>query len=261
MLGPTGHLWTGRRRKMAPWAGATILDMAEEKKGAASSRPRRRLLDDPKAPLVPAELEKWESRGGLLGGPIAIAVILFFLFDTHPALHEWVPSPTKGHPHRIVLESLVLEFWLCAFLAVAMLVSTFFNKRQILAVATIMEGLFLFSFGVEFAFPFVVFGIWLMLRASRRTRQLAQRGEGRLVRPSGRAKDSDKEPVGPAASKRYTPPKKRAKPTGLPEQSVGIGRGGMIRGDLPKRVEGSDEPEGVMRIFAGRKKEPGTEES
>jgi hypothetical protein len=225
---------------------------------ATGHRPLRRrgLIDDPDAPLVPAELERWERRGGVVGSPLAIAVLIFFLEVSGLHVSERVAVPHHPHHFRTQVVSLVPEFWIGVALAFGMLVAVRLGKRQLLALFTVFEGLVLASFGIEFAAPFVVFGIWLMLRASRRTRQLAARGE--LPRQKQRAKEADSGGDGrpssanKTASKRYTPPKhKRRSPSSQPS-SVRVGRGGRISGELPRRSSAPEEKPRLMRLFEPR---------
>ncbi len=233
--------------------------MSKQPSRGGARPPRRRLFDNPDAPPIPADLEKWEARGGLLGGLLGVAILIYFLeaIGLHLIVRVAVPNH-KGH-FKLQHLNLVPEFWIGVALAIGMIFAVYLNKRQLLAIVTIFEGLMLVSFGSQFdAFiplPFVIFGVWLMLRASRRTRQMAAAGQDpRSLRAKAKEVEKGASPT-PAASKRYTPPaKKKSKPQAGPA-GVGIGRGGVIRGDLGKKPGGIDEEQSkIMRVFEGRKK-------
>ncbi|HUY86990.1 MAG TPA: hypothetical protein VMU77_07720 [Acidimicrobiales bacterium] len=215
----------------------------------------------PEAP-VPADLEKWELRGGFVSAFLSLIILIYFLESI--GLHFGVKMPVAHHKntYRIQHYNLVPEFWIGVGLSIATLFATYFNKRQILAIVIIFSGLMLVSFASQFdpliPLPFVIFGVWLMLRASRRTRQVAAAGgDPRSAnRSSNGSRGGTAAPKGPDSSKRYTPPKPKKKGPVDTSGSVGIGRGGMIKGDLPKKSSEDEQPEGLLGRFAGRKRDP-----
>ncbi len=216
-------------------------------------------------PPVPKDLEKWELRGGFVSAFLALAILIYFLETISLHFGVKIPVPHHKHHYKVQRYNLVPEFWFSIALAIGTLFATHFNKRQILAIMIVFQGLMLVSFATQFdpiiPLPFVIFGVWLMLRASRRTRQLAAQGldyRGRSLqdRRSGRSKTSQTDKSGkpsPGASKRYTPPSKKRSSSQGPPGSVGIGRGGMIKGDLPKKSENDKKEDSDQRSILDRK--------
>ncbi len=202
-------------------------------------------------PPVPADLEKWELRGGFASAILSLAILIFFLEQISLHFGVRIPVPHHKNKYKTQYYDLVPEFWISVALSIATLFATYLNRRQILAILIIFQGLMLVSFSTQFdpliPLPFVIFGVWLMLRASRRTRQLSAQGmdyRGRPVQTRAQRQDAKKgiDPKLPKPSKRYTPPTKKRGPASSSGASVGIGRGGMIRGDLPRKSDETESP-------------------
>ena len=100
-------------------------------------------------------------------------------------------------------------------LALAMLAFAWFRQRMFLGIAMALYGISTFSLGYwGFAFPFVLFAAWLLVRAYRAQRDLHQADRTLPVRSGGQVRRRPPGGPGPNASKRYTPPAaaRRGKP-------------------------------------------------
>ncbi|HVC72101.1 MAG TPA: hypothetical protein VNC61_17750 [Acidimicrobiales bacterium] len=176
---------------------------------------------DADRPMTVAELEDAiasaddkERLTGLLLAPVAAAIGLVVsglkIANARPAfLVNGKVNPE--HANLGIYNSLEIVF---LALAVLMLATAYFRKRLFLGIIMALYGLSLFNLPPYwgFAFPYILAGAWLLVRAYRLQRDLkVATGEG-PARPGSQGRGRGAPTTGRAEpNKRYTPPKPPAK--------------------------------------------------
>ncbi|MHB8219859.1 MAG: hypothetical protein ACYDHU_05975 [Acidimicrobiales bacterium] len=154
---------------------------------------------------------------GLLAAPVAALIgilIIGALLANDPAALLKDGQVNKLH----VSPSLYLELLgVLVVLAAVMLGTAWFRKRLYLGIAMALYGLAVFNLHYwGFGVPYLMVGAWLLVRAYRAQRDVREAsGTG----GSGGRREGTRSPgsSGPRASKRYTPPTSRPRPSQLPK--------------------------------------------
>lgn len=171
-------------------------DNARPEKSAAAEGPTT-------IPEIEAAIKRADDKErlvGLLVAPIAAAIGL--LVTAAQIAHDPKATFPNGQiDHLHANPSIYLEFGLIAMvLALTMLAMAWFRKRLILGIATALYGLSIFNLHYwGFGLPFIMVGVWYLVRAYRLQAKLKAAKAGDQTGYSS--------PMAPPSpSKRYTPP-------------------------------------------------------